>query len=191
MIFELRTYDLRPGDAQRYANLFANAGLEIITRHLPMVGYYLTETGRLNRLIHLWRYEDLADRARRRSKLYRDADWLRDFIPHGLPLLQSQCNQLWIPAPRTDAASINALHANVVASGEPIRSILMIESPLSVSGESKGDVLVSLVNLTGARRHLCLEAFPDQVALQQRLLALQGGEAATDILQPYAFSPLR
>jgi len=191
MIFELRTYDLRPGDAQRYMNLFANLGREIIMRHLPMVGYYLTETGRLNRLIHLWRYEDLAERAQRRSELYRDADWLRDFIPHGLPLLQSQRNQLWIPAPGADAANVNALHADVVVPDEPFRPILMIESPLSVSGESRGEVLASLVSLTGAKRHLCLEAFPGQAALQRRLLALQGGEAATDILQPYAFSPLR
>jgi len=191
MIFELRTYDLRPGDAQRYTNLFANLGREIITRHLPMVGYYLTETGRLNRLIHLWRYEDLADRARRRSELYRDADWLRDFIPHGLPLLQSQCNQLWIPTPGTDAADVKAMRTSALAPGELLRPILMIKSPVSVPDESKGDVLASLVSLTGAKRHLCLEAFPDQVALQQRLLALQSGEAATDILQPCAFSPLR
>ena len=83
------------------------------------------------------------------------------------------------------------MRTSAVASGEPFRPILMIKSPLSVLGESGGDVLVSLVSLTGAKRHLCLEAFPDQVALQQRLLALQGGEAATDILQPCAFSPLR
>lgn len=191
MIFELRTYDLLPGDAQRYINLFANVGREIISRHLPMVGYYLTDTGRLNRLIHLWRYEDLAERARCRSELYRDADWLRDFIPHGLPLLQTQCNQLWIPTPGTDAADAKAMRTGAVAPGEPFRPILMIKSPLSVPGKSKGDVLVSLVSLTGAKRYLCLEAFPDQAALQQRLLALQSGEAATDILQPCAFSPLR
>jgi len=191
MIFELRTYDLRPGDAQRYTNLFANIGREIIARHLPMAGYYLTETGQLNRLIHLWRYEDLADRTRRRSELYRDADWLRDFIPHGLPLLRSQRNQLWIPAPGTGTTDVKAMRTSVVAPDAALRPILMIESPLFIPGESKGDMLVSLVSLTGAKRYLCLEAFADQTALQERLLALRGGETTTDILQPCAFSPLR
>jgi hypothetical protein len=185
MIFELRTYDLRPGDVPRYMNLFAAVGRGIITRHLPLKGYFFAETGGLNRLFHLWQYENLADRARRRTALYQDADWLRDFVPHGLPLLLSQHSRIWTAAPGSGSLPSQA------KPGETLRQILLIESAQRIDGNSQGQLLVSLTSLTGPAAYLHLEAFADHDLLQHRLTALRDADVAVEILQPYPFSPLR
>ena len=37
--------------------------------------YFTTETGTLNQFVHMWRYESMADRERRRAAMYADAEW--------------------------------------------------------------------------------------------------------------------
>ena len=37
-----------------------------------MVGYYATEIGELNQVVHMWAYEDLNSRVERRAKLMKD-----------------------------------------------------------------------------------------------------------------------
>ena len=54
MLFELRTYDLKPGKAPAYLEFFRTFGVRLVTRHLPMGGYWMVESGRLNRIEHLW-----------------------------------------------------------------------------------------------------------------------------------------
>ena len=76
MIFELRAYDLIPGKAPDYIDLFRKDGVQYVTRHLPMGGYWLTDSGMLNRLYHLWIYESLEERMECRAGLATDADWL-------------------------------------------------------------------------------------------------------------------
>jgi hypothetical protein len=38
-------------------------------------GYFLTETGELNQFVHLWRFDDMADRERRRAAMHKDPRW--------------------------------------------------------------------------------------------------------------------
>lgn len=94
MLLELRTYDFAPGDADRYLQLFARAGLPLITRHLPLVGYWVTEIGPLNRIRHMWAYRDMAERAERRGRLLSDAEWMKSFVPVAMPLIRNQESQL-------------------------------------------------------------------------------------------------
>lgn len=105
MIHELRIYDLRPGSAPDYLALFQKQGLGAVTRHLPLAGYWLSESGALNRLYHLWIYADLVERATARAGLAGDSDWNRLFVPHGFPLILRQRNMLM----------------RLVEGGEPIR----------------------------------------------------------------------
>ena len=89
MIFEWRTYRFAPGRAAAYLAAFQSEGLPLVTRHLPLLGYWMTESGRLNVLHHLWVYADLDDRAACRASLSADADWtartsgLERFVRHG------------------------------------------------------------------------------------------------------------
>jgi hypothetical protein len=39
------------------------------------VGYFISEIGVVNQVVHLWRYEDYADREARRAALEKDPAW--------------------------------------------------------------------------------------------------------------------
>jgi hypothetical protein len=76
MYVEERIYTLQPGKADEYFKNYEEFGLKVQLKHLPnMVGYYTTEIGDLNLVIHLWAYEDLNDRERRRAAMWADPDW--------------------------------------------------------------------------------------------------------------------
>jgi hypothetical protein len=94
MIFEWRSYDLLPGRAVEYLSAFACDGVAQATRHLPLGGYWLAETGVLNRIHHLWIYADLAERDACRAGLGAEAGWVQGFIPRAFPLVLRQENRL-------------------------------------------------------------------------------------------------
>lgn len=94
MIFELRTYDFAPGNALKYLDLFSREGVHLITRHLPMAGYWLTEIGALNRIRHAWIYRDLAERTAKRQAFMADTEWTAGFLPRGMALIARQESQL-------------------------------------------------------------------------------------------------
>lgn len=94
MIYELRAYDLVPGKGPEYLDVFRKNGVQYVTRHLPMGGYWLTDSGALNRLYHLWIYESLEERLLCRAGLAGDAEWNEGFVPKGFPLIVSQRNML-------------------------------------------------------------------------------------------------
>jgi hypothetical protein len=98
MIVEMRTYTLKPGQAANYLKLYEAEGLATQTRILGrLLGYYSSETGDVNQVVHLWAYEDFADRLRRRAALFADPDWLA-YIPKIAPLLVTQESKILNPA---------------------------------------------------------------------------------------------
>jgi hypothetical protein len=69
----VRTYTLVPRKLSKYVELFERHGLPVMRRHgLELLGYYSSQIGPLNQVVHLWRYESLADLERKRAA--RDAD---------------------------------------------------------------------------------------------------------------------
>jgi hypothetical protein len=99
MIVEMRTYTLALGATGRYIKLFAEKGLAVQRRILGhLVGYYAVEIGGLNKVIHMWAYDSLDERARRRGELWKDPEWLAYVAEIG-PLVQAQENQILTPAP--------------------------------------------------------------------------------------------
>jgi hypothetical protein len=80
MIMEERIYTFAPGKMQSYIDRFVVEALPIMRRHLgEPAGCYVTETGDLNQMVHLWRYKSMADREARRAAMYNDPEWL-DYI---------------------------------------------------------------------------------------------------------------
>ena len=46
------------------------------TKHLGNpVGYYTTEVGNVNEIVHMWGYADMADRTKRRAAMAADPAW--------------------------------------------------------------------------------------------------------------------
>ena len=51
-------------------------GLPVQLRHLGnLLGFLQTEIGTLNQVIHLWGFDDLDDRQRRRAEMAKDPAW--------------------------------------------------------------------------------------------------------------------
>ncbi len=77
MLVELRCYTFRPGTLGRFLRAYEQEALEVHRRHLGrLLGYFTTDSGELNQVVHLWGFTDHADRAARRAALYADPVWL-------------------------------------------------------------------------------------------------------------------
>ena len=77
MIVDLRTYTLFPGRLAAFLELYEKEGLPIQTKHLGRpIGYFVTEIGTLNQVVHLWGYASLADREQKRAAMDVDPDWI-------------------------------------------------------------------------------------------------------------------
>lgn len=88
MIYELRTYDVKPGLLAPYVQLFNAAGMPARSEQANLVGFWHTEFGSLSRVVHLWRYESLAQRAAVREALMLDPRWSVEFLPKAMPMLE-------------------------------------------------------------------------------------------------------
>ncbi len=99
MIVEQRTYTLHPGKAAEYLKLYTESGFEIQSRTLGhLFGFFHTEIGPLNQIIHMWAYDDLNQRAERRKELQANKDW-QAFVKTIRPLIVKQENKILVPAP--------------------------------------------------------------------------------------------
>lgn len=99
MIVEERVYTLKPGTLHLYYQDYNPRGLAIQTRILGnLIGYFHTEIGQLNRLVHLWGYDSLAERERRRAALAADAEWL-EYLKQGPDIIVEMESRILVPAP--------------------------------------------------------------------------------------------
>jgi hypothetical protein len=98
MIHELRTYTLKPGSLPE---VIKNSGT--ISRAIrkddygKLEGYWSTEIGPLNQVIHLWSYPSLDERARLRGELAKNPRWASEYVPLIRPHLVRQDIRLLNP----------------------------------------------------------------------------------------------
>lgn len=101
MLFDHRTYTCRPGTIKKQMALYEEHGFEVQKRHLGEPLFYgITETGPVNSYVHIWVYENAADREKRRAAMQADPDWV-SFLQKSAEAgyLVSQENKLMTPAP--------------------------------------------------------------------------------------------
>lgn len=100
MLVEERNYLLRmPYGPQDYLALYEAEGLEIQRATLGhLLGYFHTEVGGLNTMVHLWGYTSFEDRLARRAALAALPAWQR-YLDRVRPLIESMSNRLLVPAP--------------------------------------------------------------------------------------------
>jgi len=103
MIVDHRTYTIHPGKLNTYLQVFQELGLPLQQKHLGRnVGWYTSmDIGPLNQVVHLWAYDDLADRAARRAALAKEPGW-GEFLKQAMPLVQTMENKILAAAPWFD-----------------------------------------------------------------------------------------
>ncbi len=100
-LYERRVYDITVGQMHETIRLYTEVGYPALeaggfAEHL--VGYFVSDTGPLNQLMHLWRFEDDADRRDFWARLFQDGPFMA-FASQFRPLVVKQEIQLFQPAP--------------------------------------------------------------------------------------------
>lgn len=192
MFFELRTYDLKPGRAPAYLEFFRTYGLSRVTRHLPMMGYWLVETGRLNRIEHMWAYESFAERDACRAGLVADEEWMTGFVPEAFVDVIAQENRILSLDESSDAFDAAVLNRKKNhpddAKGSPmfasgLQSLSIGDGLLDSGGRVAGFTVISGPN-SGSRVTLNSGEF-------EELCKGTSGTQVHEILRPLSLSPLQ
>ena len=98
MIYEMRTYDVKPGLLNAYLKLFNDVGLPERKPHNNLVGFWFTEFGALSQVVHIWRWDSLDQRAVLRGELMHNPKWTQDFLPLAMPMLDKMSRVILNPA---------------------------------------------------------------------------------------------
>jgi hypothetical protein len=76
VIVEHRTYTLKALRTGDFLKLYERAALPLQLKYLGhMIGFYVSEIGPLNEVVHLWGFASLAERERRRALMEADPGW--------------------------------------------------------------------------------------------------------------------
>ncbi|MBI4234378.1 MAG: NIPSNAP family protein [Chloroflexi bacterium] len=94
MIYEMRTYTLKPGALADFEARFGE-GLPYRERYSRLGAFWHTEIGPLNQVIHVWPYESLEQRTALRAAAAKDPHW----PPRVHDLVVAQESEILLPAP--------------------------------------------------------------------------------------------
>jgi hypothetical protein len=98
-LYELRTYTLYVGKLGEVVELYDAEGWPALQKYQnKLVGYFTGDVGSLNQLVHLWKFEDDADRRRHWAAVFADAEFMA-FAKKLRPLIQTQENKLLLASP--------------------------------------------------------------------------------------------
>ena len=103
MIYELRTYTVKPGTIGDIVKAASTVSREIRKDDFgKLEGYWFTEIGPLNQVMHMWSYRDYDERTRLRAELGKNPRWTGEYLPLIRPLVVRQ-----------DVRLLNAIRAPV------------------------------------------------------------------------------
>ena len=97
MIVEMRTYKIRPGELQNFIKIYDE---EIRERHTKIlgnqIGFFYTEIGDINEVVHLYGYESYEDRQARRITLSKQPEFI-SYLNKVKNIIIEMQNKLMIP----------------------------------------------------------------------------------------------
>jgi hypothetical protein len=96
MIYEVRTYTLKPGTVADFEARFAKRH-PYREKYSKLGAFWHTEFGPLNQVVHVWPYENLEQRGIARAAANEDPDLQR--APTGREFIVAQESEIMIPAP--------------------------------------------------------------------------------------------
>jgi len=97
MIIDERTYTCHPGKVKAFLEVYERLAKPIQWAILgDPIGFFVTETGTLNQVVHLWKYDSMADREQRRARLAQAPNW-GDYLDAATPNLIRMENRILVP----------------------------------------------------------------------------------------------
>ena len=96
MIYEVRTYTLKPGTTAEFESRFEKRH-PYREKHSKLGAFWHSEIGPLNQVIHVWEYDDLGHRAKAREAASKDRN-LQGLQP-GREFVMEQQSEIVTPAP--------------------------------------------------------------------------------------------
>ena len=87
------------GKMSEVVQLYQQEGWPALQKHpAKLVGYFTGDVGAINQIIHLWKFDDDADRRAFWAGVFGDEQFMA-FAKKLRPLLQSQQNKLMLASP--------------------------------------------------------------------------------------------
>jgi hypothetical protein len=97
MIYDFRMYTLKPGSTPDYMAAVKELALPIRQRHgIKLAGWYHSDVGELNQVVHIWAYRDHANLREAKAQVYADPDWSGKYVPRITPLIVTQKTYLML-----------------------------------------------------------------------------------------------
>jgi len=101
-VYEMRTYALQVGKMAEAVKLYTQFGYPALQKgghDKKLIGYFQADTGMINQLVHLWKFDDDADRRAHWAAVFSNQDFMEGFAAHFRPLVLSQEVKLLTAAP--------------------------------------------------------------------------------------------
>ena len=100
-LYEMRTYTLYVGKMAEVVKLYTELGYPALHQggfDKKLIGYFQSDVGTINQLVHLWKFDDDADRRRHWQSVFASADFM-NFAVKFRPLVMTQEVRLLLAAP--------------------------------------------------------------------------------------------
>jgi NIPSNAP len=101
IVYEKRSYAVTVGQMAEVIRLYSTLGWPALQAGgfgKNLVGYFISDTGELHQLVHLWRFDSDEDRRAFWKRLFENAEFMA-FAKQLRPLIKTQQNQLLLAAP--------------------------------------------------------------------------------------------
>jgi hypothetical protein len=91
MIYDFRMYTLQPGSTPEYMAAVKELALPIRHKYgVKLAGWYYSDVGELNQVVHIWAFRDHAHMAEAKAKIAQDPDWTQKYVPRVRPHIVAQ-----------------------------------------------------------------------------------------------------
>ena len=91
----MRTYDIAMGKTPEYMAAVREVALPVRESYgVKLAGWYYTDIGALNKVVHIWAYRDFAHFEEAREAFRTDERWLNDYVPRVKGIILRQENQM-------------------------------------------------------------------------------------------------